>query len=128
MHPLLRTLALEPQLALEHAAGYVELAGVESREALRHWQRRWLLGLLAVALGVLALGLTGTAVLLLAVQPVAAMPYPALLALPPLVAALAALALWAWLRHHPTPAAFALLRAQWQDDCQLMERSGGNRA
>ena len=60
MHPLLQILATRPQLLVEHAQAYGELAGAEMARASIHWKRQTLLaagrrhGFLLAAVGSLA--------------------------------------------------------------------------
>ena len=123
LHPLYKTLAAEPQLVLEHASAYLELAGVETREALQHWRLRALIGTGVVASCWLALALAGAALLLLAAKPWATLDQPWLLVFTPLLPLLAAGVGVLWLRSGQPPKPFVLLREQWEQDLHLLDRA-----
>lgn len=119
IHPLLYKLATQPELFVEHASGYAELAALEAQAAARAWRRRLILLALAVLMAASAFVLSGMAVLLAAALPVAQMPLPALLLALPLGAwTAAALCAWVGLRAHGP--SFGHLREQWAADMQLM--------
>jgi uncharacterized membrane protein YqjE len=122
LHPLFKTLATEPALVMEHASAYLHLAGLEARDAARHFKRRALVGV-AVALGLL-LGLTlaGAALLVLAAKPWASLATPWLLVATPALPLLAALAGALWLAHTARPEPFTLLREQWALDRHLLDQ------
>lgn len=112
IHPALLDLARHPGLALEHASAYAELASVEAQDWGGHLQRRALMALGALLLLVVALALAGAAGLMVAVTPVAAMPYPWLLWVVPALPLLPG-AWLAWRLHRqPLPPPFAALREQ----------------
>jgi len=123
LHPLYKTLAGEPQLVLEHASAYLQLAGVEAREALQHWRLRALVGTGVLASCWLALALAGAALLLLAAKPWSTLDQPWLLVLTPLLPLLAAGGGVLWLRSGQAPATFLLLREQWEQDLNLLNRA-----
>jgi len=123
LHPFYKTLAAEPQLVLEHASAYLQLAGVETREALRHWRLRALVGLGVLLAGFLTLALAGAALLLLSAHPWSTLADPWLLVLTPLLPLLAALAGLLWLRQGEAPTPFLLLREQWAQDLQLLDHA-----
>ncbi len=120
IHPFLRKLATQPELFVEHASAYAELASAEARQAGQVWRRRAALLLLAVACGCVALVLSGMAALLAAALPMNQMPAPWLLiVLPALLWLGAALSAWAGWKAPQSPA-FGSLREQWAADTQLM--------
>ncbi len=123
LHPLYKTLASDPQLVLEHASAYLQLAGVESREALQHWRTRALVGTGVVASCWLALALAGAALLLLAAKPWSTLDQPWLLVMTPLLPLLAAGGGVLWLRAGRPSPAFLLLREQWEQDLNLLNRA-----
>jgi len=124
VHPLLRKLVTQPELFVEHADCYGELASVETRSALRSLRRSAALALLALACAICGLGLAGTAVMLAAIVPVAQMPAPSLLIAVPLVV-FAAAAWCGWLAWHAAgEPLFAHLREQWQADRQFLRELG----
>lgn len=122
LHPLYKTLASEPQLVLEHASAYLQLAGAETREALQHWRLRALVGTSVVAACWLSLALAGAALLLLAARPWDSLDQPWLLVLTPLLPLVAAGGGAWWLRVGQWPEPYALLREQWAQDLQLLDR------
>ncbi|MBL8286480.1 MAG: phage holin family protein [Rubrivivax sp.] len=124
IHPLLRKLVTQPELFVEHADCYGELASVETRLALRSLRRSAALALLALACAICGLGLGGTAVMFAAAVPLEQMPAPSLLLAVPLVvfAAAAACGWLAW-RAAEQPL-FAHLREQWQADRQFLRELG----
>lgn len=119
MHPLLNLAATRPQLLVEHAAAYAELAQCELACAGSQLKRQAVLGLATACLVGLAVGLAGTACLLAAVVPVGQMVAPWALWLVPLVPALAAAACGWALGRSPRQAAFEKLRAQVGADAAL---------
>ncbi len=130
LHPLLRTLTAEPELLLEHAGGYLQLAGAEAQALGQAWRRRALLAACTLLAALCGLLLAGVALLLWATTPPAQHQQPWLLVLvPALPLALAALGTWRLLRRPPIQA-FALLRAQLAIDGQLLRPSqpAGNAA
>ncbi|NDZ16217.1 hypothetical protein C7T35_13900 [Variovorax sp. WS11] len=64
LHPIFSTVLRHPELIAEHASNYAALIRLETAEASRGLMARLIAGVLAVASAMLALGLTGTAVML----------------------------------------------------------------
>ena len=64
LHPIFSAVLRHPELFAEHASNYAALLRLETAEASRGLIARLIAGALAVASAMLALGLTGTAVLL----------------------------------------------------------------
>lgn len=122
LHPFYKTLAAEPQLVLEHASAYLQLANVETREALQHWRLRALVGLGVLLACFLTLALAGAALLLLSAHAWDTLTEPWLLVLTPLLPLLAAVAGLVWLRAGSPPRPFVLLREQWAQDLHLLDR------
>lgn len=122
IHPLFKTLASEPDLLMEHAGGYLQLASAEAQSWGQGLQRRaWLAGGVALA-ALIGCLLAGVALLLWAVTPESNIQQPWLLwAVPLLPLLLAALGAWQ-LRRQPEVPAFELLREQLQLDRQLLAR------
>lgn len=120
MLPLLRALAGESGMLVDHATAYADLAGDELQRLGQSWTRRlgWLIAAGASALA--ALLLAGVALLLWAMLPAAD---PARLwllwAVPALPAALAVLALVAARLSTQQPA-FEELRGQLRQDLELV--------
>jgi len=127
IHPLLRQIATQPELLVEHADGYGELAGAEMRLMMRGLRRRAVLSLLALVGACAAVGLGGVAALLAAAIPAAQMAAPEVLVVVPLVAlALSVVCGWlAW--RSPTRPLFAHLREQWEADLALLRDVGRER-
>lgn len=128
IHPLFTTLARRPELVAEHLGAYAQLLGAETAEtaALLRRRLRWqVLGGLSLALGLI---LGGTALLLWAALPLAAMPHPWVLAAVPAVPlALAAYSAWK-LSTLPWSCSFALLRQQMAQDQALLREASDARA
>jgi len=126
IHPLFRTLATRPELLAEHLGAYAQLVSVEASETTAQLRDHalWAVGAaLGVALGT---GLAGTALLLLAVVPLADMPYPWLLAVVPAVPYVIAIFCVLRMRARPLDCSFELLREQVaQDTALLREASEG---
>lgn len=122
IHPLFKTLASEPDLLMEHAGGYLQLASAEAQSWGQGLQRRaWLAGGVALA-ALLGCLLAGVALLLWAVTPESDIQRPWLLWAVPLLPLLLA-ALGAWQLHRQPPVtAFELLREQLHLDRQLLAR------
>lgn len=122
IHPLLKTLASEPDLLVEHAGAYLELAGAEAEVWGQRMQRRALLVVTVAVATLVGFLLAGVALLLWAVTPPAAVQLPWLLWLVPAVPLLlAAVGAWQLRRQAPLPA-FELLRAQLRLDRELLAR------
>lgn len=121
VHPLLHLIATQPQLLVEHASAYAELAAVEIGSASAAWQRRALLKVLALCCGLAAVLLAGVALMLWGVMPLAQMPSPWLLWATPLgFAALALGCLAAAQLRAASGSQFIGLRQQWQADLTLL--------
>lgn len=123
IHPLFTKLATQPGLFVEHAGAYAELAGAEVRAYGASWQRRATLTAIASLCALLALLLTGVAVMLAASLPLSQMPAPWLLwAVPAGVWMLClACAALAW-RTRVQPV-FNGLRDQWAADVALFHEA-----
>jgi hypothetical protein len=64
LHPIFSTVLRHPELIAEHASNYAALVRLETAEASRGLIARLIAGVLAAVSAMLALGLTGTAVML----------------------------------------------------------------
>jgi hypothetical protein len=118
--PLLKKLATEPDLFVEHASAYASLATLEAMEVGAAW-RRQLIAIVACALmGLMALGFTGMAAMFFAALPWQAMPAPWVLVGVPAGLWLVTGLTWWWAAAPQRPRAFAHLRQQWAADTQLM--------
>lgn len=69
LHPLLRLMATQPQLLLDHAQGYAELVTTEMGSVAANWRRRALLHAMTLCCLVVAAVLAGVALMLWAVTP-----------------------------------------------------------
>lgn len=120
IHPLLKKLATEPSMFVEHASAYASLATLEAVEAGLAWRRRAVAWLVCGLLAMLALAFSGLAVMLVAALPWQGMPAPwVLVGLPVALWALSGV-LW-WIGSRPPQAqAFMHLRQQWAADTQLV--------
>jgi len=123
LHPFYKTLASEPQLVLEHASAYLQLAGAETSEALQQWRLRVLMGAVVLLGLCLSLALAGGALLMLSAHPWATLAQPWLLVVTPLLPLLPAVAGLLWLRAARAVRPFELLREQWALDLQLMSQA-----
>lgn len=63
-HPIFSTVLRHPELIAEHASNYAALVRLEAAEASKGLIARLIAGVLAAVSAMLALGLTGTAVML----------------------------------------------------------------
>jgi uncharacterized membrane protein YqjE len=122
LHPVFRTLASRPELLTEHAGAYVDLAAAEVDVAARQVRTRAALMAASLACAALGVGLAGTALLLLAVTPLQAMPAPWALAAAPAVPLGAALGFWWMQGRKAVDLRFAALREQLALDRQLWQQ------
>lgn len=122
-HPLIKTLATRPHLLFDHLGGYADLISVQTAEALKGLRTRAvLLVCLFVALQ-LALGLSGIALLLLALMPLDRMVYPWLLLVVPLVPWLLAAGLGFGLKTQTAKRHFEPVREQFAADAALLKEA-----
>lgn len=123
MHPLLALIATRPQLLGAHAEAYGALVAAEFGEASAHWQRKLMLGAVALCSAGVAAVLAGTALMLWALLPLAQARAPWVLlvvpGLPALVAIVCALA-----ARRPTAAAFGNLHQQFKADLRMLHEAG----
>lgn len=124
VHPLLKMLAMRPELMAEHLGAYAQLAAAEASEATAQLRHRALLTTATALLTLLGLGLAGAALLLLGALPLDGMPAPWLLLLVPLVPLGAAAACWMALKNQPAGTPFMQLRQQLSLDAALMHEAG----
>jgi len=123
MQPILRLIASQPELLVEHARAYAELVSAQTGQAVSAWRRQAVLGALGLCLLGVAAVLGGVALMLWAMLPAApGQAAWALLAvpLPPLVAALACLAA---ARRSAEGDAFALVREQVLADLAMLRQA-----
>ena len=91
VHALLHLIATRPQLLVDHAQAYAELANADFGAAMRAWQRKLRLVALALCGGAVAAVLAGVALMLWAVVPAAQIEAPWALVAAPMLPALVAL-------------------------------------
>ena len=123
LHPFYKTLASEPQLVLEHASAYMQLAGAETSEALQQWRLRVLVGAVVLLGLCLSLALVGGALLMLSAHPWETLAQPWLLVVTPLLPLIPAVIGLLWLRAASTLRPFQLLREQWAQDLELLNQA-----
>ena len=123
MHPLLALIATRPQLIAAHAEAYAALAAAELGEASTGWQRRLLLGAIALCSAGVAAVLAGVALMLWAVILPTADLARALLIATPLVPALLALGCGLAARGDGRPS-FTVLRQQVKADLRMLREAG----
>jgi hypothetical protein len=119
MHPLLTLATSRPQLLVDHAAAYAELASAELGWASARIKRQAVLAVAATLLLGLALVLAGVAGLLWASVPVASMPAPWALWALPLAPALLALVCTLISKSGEPAQAFEKLKLQARTDLAL---------
>ena len=119
MHPLLSLATSRPQLLVDHAAVYAELAGAELGWARERIQKQAVLGVASTLLLGLALVLGGVAALLWASLPMASMTAPWALWAVPLAPAAAAVVCGLMMRNNEPAQAFEKLKQQARADLAL---------
>ena len=85
IYPLLRLIATRPQLLLDHCEAYADLVVAETTLATSHWTQKAVLTMAAAFSLVVAVTLTGVAVMIWAVTPVITGPITLALTGAPLV-------------------------------------------
>lgn len=123
LHPIFSTVLRHPELIAEHASNYAALLRLETAEASRGLIARLIAGVLAAVSAMLALGLTGTAVMLGVLQGF----HWALIAVPGVSAVIALIAGYVAAR----PIAFHgfdELRSQVDADVHALRAAGESRA
>jgi hypothetical protein len=124
MQAILRLVASQPELLVEHARAYAELVSAQTGRAMSAWRRQAVLGALGLCLLGVAVVLGGVALMLWAMLPVVpGQAVWALLAvpLPPLIVAGACLAA---ARRSSDGDAFALVREQVLADLNMLKQAG----
>src|ERR1035437_9887619 len=126
MHPLLHLIASRPQLLADHAEAYGALLTTESANWTTAWRRRGLLRMSALCWLVVACVLTGVALLLWALMPVAAAQAPtALIMVPLLPLALGVGCLFA-ARSQRDGAALEQVRQQFKADLAMLREASSS--
>jgi len=123
MHPLLRLVASQPQLLVDHAEAYAELATVEIGQVSADWTRRVVMNAAGLCgLGVAAV-LAGVALMLWAVLPLPGTPASWALIVVPLLPFAAALGCLGLARSRGHGAAFDALRRQVRADLAMLREA-----
>lgn len=120
-HPLIRLLTTQPHLMVRHLGGYADLASAQAGVAAQGLKTRLVWTAATAACGAGAALLSGVALLLVGVLPVADMPAPWLLVVAPALPLAAALACWWRSRRHSVDWSLDLLREQFEADVALLE-------
>ena len=126
IHLVLKRLATDPGLFVEHASAYAELVTLEARAASLSWQRHAAAKAASVLAGLLALAFSGLAALLSAAIAWHTMPAPWLLLALPAVLWVTCAALWGLASRKPRLPPFPHLRQQWAVDAQHLREAGKN--
>lgn len=123
-HALLHLITTRPQLLVEHAQAYAELANADLDVVASAWKRQIRLAATALCAAAVALVLAGVALMLWAVIPAAQIEAPWALVAAPLVPAL--LALWCVLaaRAEGARQAFGNLKEQMRADLLMLREVG----
>lgn len=123
-HALLHLITTRPQLLVDHAQAYAELAGADLDVVTRTWKRQFRLVAAALCGGIVAMVLAGVALMLWAVIPAAQIEAPWALVAAPLLPAL--MATWCLLaaRASGDRQAFGNLKEQVQADLLMLRQAG----
>ena len=124
IHPLLRLIATQPHLLVDHAEAYAELASEEFSKTASLWKWRVVLSVVALFLIGVAAILGGVALMLWAVIPSTSMQAPWALLAGPLIPAVIAAGCLIKARQQP-PSSFDALKKQIRADL-LMVREVSN--
>ncbi|MEO5797269.1 MAG: hypothetical protein ABIP34_20765 [Rhodoferax sp.] len=119
MHPLLRLIATQPQLLLDHAEAYADLLAEEIGHASSAWKLRTLLYAVALCCVVVATVLAGVALMLWAVVPFSEMHAPWALVVAPLLPIAGAICCLL-IAHKETNQGFSNLRKQVKADMGML--------
>lgn len=119
IHPLLRLIATQPHLLVDHAEAYAELASEEIGKTASVWKWRVILGVVGLFLIGVAAVLGGVALMLWAVIPSADIQAPWALVAGPLVPAVIALGCFIKARQQP-PSTFDALKKQIRADLMMV--------
>ena len=120
IHPLVRLLATQPHLAVEHASAYASLIEAEAVQIRRRWVRRAALSVLALGCLGVAVVLTGVALMLWAVTPTLSEQGQWALCIAPAVPAIIAIMAGLMARRPVAERAFAAIQAQIRADLDMI--------
>lgn len=124
IHPLLRLIATQPHLLVDHAEAYAELASEEIGKTVSQWKWRVMWGVVGLFLTGVAAVLGGVALMLWAITPSAGIQAPWALVAAPVVPAVIALGCLIKARQQP-PGTLNALKKQIRADL-LMVREVSN--
>lgn len=120
-HPLVYLLAHRPKMLVVHAQAYADLLSADASLALRQAKRKALLGILTLCMAVVALVLSGVAIMLWGVLPQSSMGSPWVMVAAPGVSWFMTLAL-AWVTYlAPTGHALTEFKRQVYADLALCQ-------
>ena len=125
IYPLLRLIATRPQLLLDHCEAYADLVVAETTLANSHWTQKAVLTMAAAFSLVVAVTLTGVAVMIWAVTPVINGPITLALTGAPLVPWILALACVIAARTRGPGGNMQVLRQQLSADMALLREKAG---
>ena len=125
IYPLLRLIATRPQLLLDHCEAYADLLVAETTLATSHWTQKAVLTMAAAFSLVVAVTLTGVAVMIWAVTPVITGPITLALTGAPLVPWILALACVIAARTRGPGGNMQVLRQQLSADMALLREKAG---
>ncbi len=125
IYPLLRLIATRPQLLLDHCEAYADLVVAETTLATSHWTQKAVLTMAAAFSLVVAVTLTGVAVMIWAVTPVITGPITLALTGAPLVPWILALACVIAARTRGPGGNMQVLRQQLSADMALLREKAG---
>ena len=125
IYPLLRLIATRPQLLLDHCEAYADLVVAETTLATSHWTQKAVLTMAAAFSLVVAVTLTGVAVMIWAVTPVINGPITLALTGAPLVPWILALACVIAARTRGPGGNMQVLRQQLSADMALLREKAG---
>ena len=125
IYPLLRLIATRPQLLLDHCEAYADLVVAETTLATSHWTQKAVLTMAAAFRLVVAVTLTGVAVMIWAVTPVITGPITLALTGAPLVPWILALACVIAARTRGPGGNMQVLRQQLSADMALLREKAG---
>ena len=125
IYPLLRLIATRPQLLLDHCEAYADLVVAETTLATSHWTQKAVLTMAAAFSLVVAVTLTGIAVMIWAVTPVITGPITLALTGAPLVPWILALACVIAARTRGPGGNMQVLRQQLSADMALLREKAG---
>ena len=120
IHPLLRLLTSEPQLLGDHVEAYADLVGEEAKKTATAWGLRLALFAASLALVIVALVLTGVAIMLWAAVPAGDLHAPWVLVAVPVVTFVLAAGCTLYARKSRVESAFDNVKKQLSADMAML--------